>query len=109
MGPGSQFDERIEITGCRRTIGLNDFKLNTGASAQRSEFLLARNRFVGGLRSGTFPSTLRIKRVKGHEGMWELTWAPDGRATFEYGDEVIPGEAHITWRRVGTHEIFDRP
>jgi hypothetical protein len=35
--------------------------------------------------------------------------APDGRATFEYGDEAHPGQAHIIWRRVGIHLIFRRP
>jgi hypothetical protein len=25
------------------------------------------------------------------------------------GDEIQPGEAHITWRRVGTHSVFRRP
>jgi hypothetical protein len=38
-----------------------------------------------------------------------MSWAPDGRATFEYGDEVHPGQPHIVWRRVGTHSIFRRP
>jgi hypothetical protein len=38
-----------------------------------------------------------------------MTWAADGRATFEYGQEVRPGEAHIIWRRIGTHDIFRRP
>ena len=65
--------------------------------------------FVEDLAVGLPRPSLRVKRVRGHERIWELTWAPDGRATFEYGDEVIPGEAHIIWRRVGTHEIFDRP
>jgi hypothetical protein len=40
-------------------------------------------------------SALRVKRVQGHPGVWEMTWAPDGRATFEYGAEVRPGEAHV--------------
>jgi hypothetical protein len=31
--------------------------------------------------------------------VWEVTFAADGRATFEYGDEVIESEAHIIWRR----------
>jgi hypothetical protein len=35
--------------------------------------------------------------------------APDGRATFQYGDEVQAGEPHIVWRRIGTHDVFDRP
>jgi hypothetical protein len=33
----------------------------------------------------------------------------DGRATFEYGDEIQPGEAHIIWRRIGTHSVFRQP
>ncbi len=37
-----------------------------------------------------------------------MTWAPDGRATFEYGDEVQSGEPHVTWRRIGTHSVFRR-
>lgn len=36
----------------------------------------------------------------------EMTWAPDGRATWQYGDEVRPGVTHILWRRVGGHDIF---
>lgn len=52
---------------------------------------------------------LRIKAVQGATGVFELTWAPDGRATFEFGEAVRPGEPHIVWRRVGTHDIFQDP
>jgi hypothetical protein len=52
---------------------------------------------------------LRVKGVQGADGVFEMTWAPDGRATFEYGPEKRPGEAHIVWRRVGTHDILGRP
>jgi hypothetical protein len=38
-----------------------------------------------------------------------LTWAPDGRATFEYGASVKEGQPHVRWRRVGTQDIFKRP
>jgi hypothetical protein len=38
-----------------------------------------------------------------------MTWADNGRATFEYGPEVRPGHAHIIWRRIGGHEILDNP
>jgi hypothetical protein len=47
--------------------------------------------------------------VQGHAGVWEMTWAPDGRATFHYGDEIRPGDPHIIWRRIGTHAIFRAP
>jgi hypothetical protein len=36
-------------------------------------------------------------------------WAPDGRATFEYGEPIRPGERHVIWRRIGGHEILDDP
>lgn len=52
---------------------------------------------------------LRVKRVQGARGVFELTWAPDGRATFEYGREVQPGEPHIVWRRIGTHAVLRQP
>lgn len=39
-------------------------------------------------------------------GVNEMTWAPDSRATWQYGKEIRPGEPHIIWRRVGTHAIF---
>jgi hypothetical protein len=39
----------------------------------------------------------------------EMTWAPDGRATFHFGQEEHPGDQHITWRRIGGHEILRNP
>lgn len=76
---------------------------------QRKAFLAAVGLFVAGLSTQRFDQKLRIKRVQGQRGVWELTWAPDGRATFEYGDPVRAGDPHIIWRRVGTHEIFRQP
>jgi len=53
---------------------------------------------------------LRVKNVDSHAGIFEMTWDwPDGRATFRYGDEQRPGEAHVIWRLVGGHEIFKQP
>jgi hypothetical protein len=54
----------------------------------------------------TFPPALWVKRVHGRQDVWEITFAPDGRATFEYGDQVIPHAPHIIWRRVGTHDVL---
>ncbi len=64
--------------------------------------------FIAGLRQGTFDSRLRVKRVKSTADVWEMSWAPDGRATFQYGPEVVPGEPHIVWRRVGDHSVLAR-
>jgi hypothetical protein len=60
--------------------------------AQRTAFLVAVRKFVHDLSSGTFRKGLRVKRVRGHPGIWEMTWADDGRATFTYGAPVRPGE-----------------
>lgn len=57
-----------------------------------------------------WPRRLRVKRVQGMPGVWEMTWSfagPDGRATFEWIE--IDGELAIRWRRIGGHDIFGRP
>ena len=78
--------------------------------AQQALFLVAVEQFVADLHEGrTFRKGLRIKGIQGAGGIFELTWAADGRATFEYGQEVRQGEPHIVWRRVGTHQIFNKP
>jgi hypothetical protein len=78
---------------------------------QQRAFREAVAQFISDLSDGGqgFHPRLRVKRVQGHPGVWEMTWAYDGRATFQYGDEVHAGQAHIVWRRVGTHSIFRRP
>ncbi len=79
-------------------------------SAQEQErFAEAVAKFVADLRGGRFRAGLRVRGIEGAPGIFEMTWAPDGRATFEYGDEITPGEPHIIWRRVGGHNIFSAP
>jgi mRNA-degrading endonuclease YafQ of YafQ-DinJ toxin-antitoxin module len=87
---------------------LRDFDALT--PSQRAAFLRALVMFIADLREGKgFRKSLRVKKMAGFDGVWELSWAPDGRATFEYGAPVKEGQAHIRWRRVGTHDIFSRP
>lgn len=77
---------------------------------QKQRFRRAVAAFVDDLSSGRpFRPGLRVKRVQAAPGVWEVTFAPDGRATWHYGSEVRPGEAHVVWRRIGTHSVFDRP
>ena len=78
--------------------------------AQQAAFLAAVAQFVEDLRKGgQFRKGLRVKGVQGASGVFEMTWADDGRATFQYSDAVLEGEPHIIWRRVGTHDIFSQP
>jgi hypothetical protein len=77
---------------------------------EQRQFQVARRRLVYDLNLGQgFRSSLRIKGVKGHRGVYEMTWAPDGRATFSFGTSPHSGDVHIIWRRVGSHEILDEP
>jgi hypothetical protein len=67
--------------------------------------------FVAALKEEppAFPPALRVHRVQGATGIWEITFAPDGRATFQYGDQVLAGEPHVIWRRIGHHGALDEP
>jgi hypothetical protein len=77
---------------------------------QRRAFLKAMRQMVEDLQARRpLRARLRIKRVQGYAGIFEMTWAGDGRATFEYGVEQIPGEQHIIWRRIGGHDILKQP
>lgn len=83
--------------------------LSLSPDEQRA-FLAAVQEFVEDMRSGgPFRAGLRVKGVRGARGVFEMTWAGDGRATFEYGDSIHEQEPHVIWRRVGTHGIFDAP
>ena len=74
----------------------------------RQRFRAAFQRFDADLSVGRFRSGLRVKRVVGTDSIFEMTWAPDGRATFEYGTPDGEG-AHVIWRRIGRHDVFRRP
>jgi hypothetical protein len=53
---------------------------------QQTLFLAAVEEMVEDLRTGvTFRPSLRVKGVQGQPGVYEMTWASDGRATFHYG------------------------
>ncbi len=76
---------------------------------QKAAFRRAIEHFVEDLPSGRFRKGLRVKGVRGARGIYEMTWAGDGRATFEYGPPVREGEVHVIWRRIGTHGILRNP
>ncbi|HEU5345369.1 MAG TPA: hypothetical protein VFU60_13555 [Ktedonobacterales bacterium] len=78
---------------------------------ERRLFAKAVVKMVADMKAGKpFRKRLRISALGGYPGIYEMTWdMPDGRATFMYGPEQIPGEPHIIWRRIGGHDIFDHP
>lgn len=81
------------------------------------EFAAASERMVED-PTHAWPSSLRVKSVRGAPGVWEMTWSfsgPDGRATWEWTTVEIEDDAQTTrtpairWRRVGNHSIFSDP
>ncbi|MBU6348176.1 MAG: hypothetical protein KGQ38_06145 [Actinomycetales bacterium] len=76
---------------------------------QREAFADAVKDFVQDLETGKFRPSLRVKRVQGTSDVFEMTWAPNGRATWQYGTPARKNEPHVIWRRVGTHDIFKTP
>lgn len=77
---------------------------------QQSRFRIAVREFVEDLERGAgFRAGLRVKGVRGAPGVFEMTWAPDGRATWQYGAALVPGEPHVVWRRIGTHGVLSSP
>lgn len=87
---------------------LRDWSLLT--PAQQKQFMRAVANLVHDLRLRQgFGPGLRVKGVRGHANVFEMTWAQDGRATFEYGTSPLPGDAHIIWRRIGGHGILREP
>ena len=74
---------------------------------QRKAFRASIEKFVADLERGQgFRKGLRVKGVQGSPGIYEMTWAEDGRATFSIGKSLRENEPHIVWHRVGTHGIL---
>lgn len=91
----------------RRIARRGELSLFRAAVAER--FIPAAEAIAAG-SSAKWPAALRVKRIQGAPGVWEMTWnfsGPDGRATFEWIE--IDGQPAIRWRRAGDHGIFTRP
>jgi hypothetical protein len=87
-----------------------DADWNKLSKAQQEQFKIAVEKFVDDFRRGEgFRAGLRVKPVRRTPGIWEMTWANDGRATWQYGAVLKTGEAHVIWRRIGSHGVFGRP
>lgn len=75
---------------------------------ERRVFKRAMHEMVDDLKAGRgFRPGLRVKGLRRQRGVFEMTWAPDGRALFTYGVSPHEGDVHVTWLRIGTHAILD--
>ena len=77
---------------------------------KRKQFMQAAGKMVEDMQAGRpFRSELRVHQVHRVPGVWEMTWASNGRATFMYGNSPEEGGQHIIWRHIGGHEILEHP
>lgn len=80
------------------------------SAKEKERFRQAVVKFIEDLERGHgFRPGLRVRGIQGAPGIFEMTWADDGRATFEYGEPVRKDQVHIVWRRIGSHTIFSSP
>jgi hypothetical protein len=75
----------------------------------QERFKTALRHFIEDVEAGRFRPGLRVRGVQGTPGVFEMTWAPDGRATWQYGEQRYEGVPHVVWRRIGTHDAFRSP
>lgn len=54
-----------------------------------------------------YPS-LRVKKMKGYEGIWEGRLDRAYRFTFEYDRDEDDGEVICRFRNIGAHDILDK-
>lgn len=74
------------------------------------DFHATAEEYVASSGRAPWPKSLRVRRMAGAPGIWEMAWSfssPDGRATFEFVDR--DGDIRVLWRRIGDHSIYKRP
>lgn len=78
---------------------------------QKARFKIAVAKLVAALKQTPpgLPGDPLARPLAGHHGLYELRFAPNGRATFMFGAPVRGDQPHVIWRRIGGHEVMDRP
>lgn len=78
---------------------------------QKARFRVAVAKLVAALQQTppSLPGDPLVHPLAGHRGVYELRFAPDGRATFTFAAPVRGGEPHVIWRRIGGHDVLERP
>jgi len=86
---------------------LNELKRLT--PEQRLQFEAAVRDMVADIKAKRpFRQSLGVKRFKSMADTYEMAWVGDDRALFQYGTSPHPGETHVIWISVGTHDIYKR-
>jgi hypothetical protein len=51
------------------------------------------------------PAHLRLHFIDS-KNAWSITFVGDLRALWRYGQEIRPGEPHIVWLSIGSHDVY---
>ena len=86
-----------------------EYRKQTPEEKARSK--VAVDKLVSALKQDppALPGDPLVHPLSGHHGVYELRFAPDGRATFTFGSPVRGSEPLIIWCRIGGHELLERP
>lgn len=57
-------------------------------------------------RQAWFRPSLRVKKIRSKRGVYEMTWAADGRATFTLDRSASVDKLHVVWLRIGGHDVL---
>ena len=78
---------------------------------QKARFRAAVVKLVAALQQDPprLPGDPLVHPLAGHRGVYELRFAPDGRATFTFAPPVRGTKPHVIWRRIGGHDVLTRP
>lgn len=78
--------------------------------ADKAAFRRAKDRFVMALKAGRrLDVGLDVHQLTDHPGIYEFRFSRRGRATFRYGSAERGAAAHVIWRHIGGHEIYQEP
>ncbi len=80
-------------------------------SEQKGRFRIAVAKLVATLSATppALPGEPLVKAISGNPGVFELRFAPDGRATFTLEAPQRGDLPHVVWRRIGGHGILADP
>lgn len=91
------------------SLPLFDKEFSKLAPEQRRAFMAAVRKIIDSLTAGQgFPSPPLVQKMSAYN-LYEVRWAADGRATFEYAYDAALQAHKVLWRRIGDHKILTQP
>ncbi len=78
------------------------------SSQEKKQFRAAVRKIIAALDAGKFPGPPLVQKMTDRD-VYEVRWAANGRATFQYKYDAALGENVVIWRRIGDHRVLTNP